>query len=121
MYTLAMTINHCYWEYDYKQHCIRQVEKKSLKSHFWKQGNNTAASQNKANLSLVASFAKSSPFKLLLLSTPKKQSNSLWVDLSSKLANNSKLTSDKYKKCLKNNLCLYCGVGDCKLDFCSKK
>jgi len=38
------------------------------------------------------------------------------VDLSSKLASNSKLTSDKHKKHLENNLCLYCGAGDHKLD-----
>ena len=43
------------------------------------------------------------------------------MDLSSKLANNSKLTSDEYKKYFKNNLYLYCGTGDHKLDFCSKK
>ena len=43
------------------------------------------------------------------------------MDLSSKLASNGKLTSDKYKKCLKNNLCLHCGTGDYKLDFCPKK
>ena len=43
------------------------------------------------------------------------------MDLSFKLANNSKLISDKCKKHLKNNLCLYYGVGDYKLDFCSKK
>jgi len=42
------------------------------------------------------------------------------VDLSSKLANNGKLTSDEYKKHLKNNLCLYCGTGDHKLDSCPK-
>jgi len=43
------------------------------------------------------------------------------VDLSSKLASNDKLTSDEHKKCLKNNLCLYCSAGDHKLDFCPKK
>jgi len=43
------------------------------------------------------------------------------VDLSSKLANNSKLTSDEYKKHFENNLCLYCSVRDYKLDFCPKK
>jgi len=43
------------------------------------------------------------------------------VDFSFKLASNGKLTSDKYKKCLENNLCLYCGVEDHKLDFCPKK
>jgi len=43
------------------------------------------------------------------------------VDLFSKLASNGKLTDDKYKKHLKNNLYLYCGAENYKLDFCSKK
>jgi len=43
------------------------------------------------------------------------------VNLSSKLASNGKLTGDKHKKYFKNNLYLYCGVEDHKLDFCSKK
>jgi len=45
----------------------------------------------------------------------------LWVNLSSKLASNSKLTSDEHKKHLENNLCLYCSAEDYKLDFCPKK
>jgi len=43
------------------------------------------------------------------------------MDLSSKLASNGKLTSDERKKHLKNNLYLYCGAGDHKLDSCPKK
>jgi len=43
------------------------------------------------------------------------------MDLSSKLASNGKLTSDEYKKRLENNLCLYCGAKDHKLDFYPKK
>ena len=43
------------------------------------------------------------------------------MNLSSKLASNSKLTSNEHKKYLKNNLCLYYGTGDHKLDFYSKK
>jgi len=79
------------------------------------------ASQNKANLSLVASSAKnpsskSSPFPAL-----KKQPNTSQVDLSSKLASNGKLTSDECKKHLENSLCLYCSAGDHKLDSCPKK
>jgi len=79
------------------------------------------ASQNKANTSLVASSTKNPSSKSSLSSALKKQSNTLWVDLSSKLASNSKLTSDEHKKCLENNLCLYCSAGDHKLDSCSKK
>ena len=38
------------------------------------------------------------------------------MNLSFKLASNSKLTSDKHKKYLENNLCLYYGAGDHKLN-----
>ena len=79
------------------------------------------APQNKANPSLAVSSAKNLFSKLSPFSAPKKQLNTLWVDLSSKLASNSKLTSDKYKKYLENNLCLYCSTEDYKLDSCSKK
>ena len=79
------------------------------------------ASQNKANLSLVASSAKNPSSKSSPSPASKKQPNTLWVDLSSKLASNGKLTSDKRKKYLENNLCLYYGTGDHKLDFCPKK
>ena len=43
------------------------------------------------------------------------------MDLSSKLASNSKLTSDEHKKHLENNLYLYYGAGDHKLYSCPKK
>ena len=43
------------------------------------------------------------------------------MDLSSKLASNSRLTSNKHKKHLENNLYLYYGIEDHKLDFCPKK
>jgi len=125
MYTLAMTINHCYWEYDCECHCARQAEKEAFKSYSQKQEKAStsglaAVSQNKMNLSLAVSFTKTS-LKSSLSPTPKKQPNSLWVNLSSKLASNGKLTSNKYKKHLKNNLYLYYGAGDYKLDSYLKK
>jgi len=102
------------------------VEKEALESHSWKQGkastsSSAIASQNKANLSPVASSTKNPSSKSSLSSALKKQPNTSWVDLSSKLASNGKLTSDECKKYLKNNLCLYCGAGDHKLDSCPKK
>ena len=126
IYALAMTINHYYWERDYEQHHARQAVKEALESHFQKQGkastsSSVMASQSKANLSLVASSTKNPFSKLSLSPALKKQSNTPWVDLSSKLTSNGKLTSNEHKKHLKNNLCLYCGVGDHKLDSCSKK
>ena len=79
------------------------------------------APQNKTNSSPVASSTKNSSSKSSLFPTSMKQSNTLQVDLSSKLASNGKLTSDKCKKRLKNNLYLYCGAGNHKLDSCPKK
>jgi len=43
------------------------------------------------------------------------------MDLSSKLANNGKLTSNGYKKYLESNLCLCCSARDHKLDSYFKK
>ena len=121
-----MTIDHRYWERDHECHCARQVEKEALESHSRKQGKastsgSVTTSQNKANLSLVASSTKNPSSKSSPSPAPKKQLNTPWVDLSSKLASNGKLTSDKCKKHLENNLCLYCGAGDHKLDSCPKK
>ena len=69
----------------------------------------------------MALSAKNSFSKSLLSPTSKKQSNTPQVDLFSKLASNGKLTSDKCKKCLENNLCLYYSAEDYKLDSCPKK
>ena len=121
-----MTIDHCYWERDCKYYYARQIEKEALKSHSQKQekasiSGSAMTPQNKANLALVTSSAKNSFSKSSPSSTPKKQPNTPQVDLSSKLARNGKLTSDKHKKCLENNLCLYYGAVDHKLDSCPKK
>ena len=44
MYTLAMTIDHCYWEQDYECHHVRQVEKETLESHFQNQRKTSTSS-----------------------------------------------------------------------------
>ena len=121
-----MTIDHHYWERDHECHCARQVEKEALESHFRKQGKastsgSVMASQSKANSSPAASSPKNPSSKPSPSPTPKKQPNTPWVDLSSKLASNGKLTSNECKKHLENNLCLYYGAGDHKLDSCPKK
>jgi len=126
MYALVITIDHHYWERDRERHCARQAEKEALESHSQKQGkastsSSGTASQSKANPSPAVSSTKNPSSKLSPSPAPKKQPNILRVDLSSKLASNGKLTSDECKKRLENNLCLYCGAGDHKLDSCPKK
>jgi len=81
MYTLAMTINHYYWECDCEYNHARQVEKEALESYSQKQGKASTsgpatAPQNKTNSSLVVLSAKLFLSKSSLSSTPKKQSNS---------------------------------------------
>ena len=126
MYILVMTINHCYWEQDRERHRTRQVEKEALESHSWKQekastSSSVMAFQSKTNSAPATLSTKNSSSKPSLSPAPKKQPNTLRVDLSSKLASNGKLTGDERKKHLKNNLYLYCGAGDHKLDSCPKK
>ena len=126
IYALVMTIDHRYWERDRERHHARQVEKEALDSHSQKQGKastsvSVTAFQSKANPSPAVSSAKNPSSKPSPSPAPKKQANIPRVDLSSKLASNGKLTSDERKKRLENNLCLYCGVGDHKLDSCPKK
>ena len=109
MYALVMTIDQRYWEQDRERHRARQAEKEALKSHSQKQGKastsgSVMASQSKTNPFLVASSAKNLSSKPSPFPAPKKQPKTPWVDLSSKLASNGKLTSDKHKKRLKNNL-----------------
>jgi len=109
MYTLAMTINHRYWERDHECHHARQAEKEALESHSRKQGKASTsssgmASQSKANPSLAASSAKNPSSKPPPSPAPKKQPNTPRVDLSSKLASNGKLTSDERKKHLENSI-----------------
>ena len=92
----------------------------------WEQGkasisSSVTASQSKTNLSLAALSAKNPSSKPSPSPTFKKQPNTPRVDLSSKLASNGKLTSDKCKKHLKNNLCLYYSAEEHKLDSCPKK
>jgi len=80
MYTLAMTINHHYWEQDCECHHTRQVEKEALESHSQKQrkastSGSVMASQSKANLSLAALSTKNPSSKSSPSPTPKKQPN----------------------------------------------
>ena len=116
-----MTIDHCYWKHNYEYHHARQIEKEALEFHSWKQekastSGSAMASQNKTNTFSVVLSTKNSFSKSFTFFALKKQLNTLQVDLSSKLASNSKLTSNECKKCLKNNLCLYCSIGDHKLN-----
>jgi len=70
----------------------------------------TAPSQSSQKSSRQPSSIVKSPS----LSTPR-------VDLSDKLDRDGKLNSNKHKRRIDNNLCLYCGSKDHKVDGCPRK
>jgi len=132
MYQLAITFDNRYWERNYEWDRFWNMEKDAADSHNRRQGKmtqyttssqnsvpsrpqsstappQTAPSQNSQKPPRASSIAKSpSP------STPH-------VDLSDKLGRDRKLNSNEHKHCIDNNLCLYCGSKDHKVDGCPRK
>ena len=132
IYQLAITFDNRYWEQNCKCNHFHNIEKEAANSHHWKQGKmaqysassssalscpqsttnlpQTAPSQN----SLKPPRSSSSIVKLRSLSTPH-------VDLSNKLGRDGKLNGNECKHHIDNNLCLYCGSKDHKVDGCPRK
>jgi len=133
MYQLAITFDNCYWERNREQDRFRNTEKEAADSHHRKQDRTiqySASSQSSApsrpqssttppqtapsQSSQKPSRRPSSIVKSPSLSTPH-------VDLSDKLGRDSKLNGNERKRRIDNNLCLYCGSKDHKVDGCPRK
>jgi len=133
MYQLAITFDNCYWEQNRKRDRFWNTEKDTVDSHNRRQGKTTqyaAFSQNSipsrpqsstappqtapSQNSLKPPRASFSIAKSPSLSTPH-------VDLSDKLGRDGKLNGNKRKRYIDNNLCLYCGLKDHKVDGCPRK
>jgi len=133
MYQLAITFDNCYWERNCERDRLQNTEKDAADSHNWKQGRMaqfSASSQNSipprpqssttppqtapSQNSLKPPRASSPITKSLSPSTPH-------VDLSDKLGRDGKLNGNECKRRIDNNLCLYCGSKDHKVDGCSRK
>ena len=133
MYQLAITFNNRYWEWNCKRDCFHNMEKEAADSYYQKQEKiaqysaslqssalscpqsttnppQTAPSQN----SLKPPRSSSSIIKSQSPSTP-------CVDLSDKLGRDGKLNGNEHKHCIDNNLCLYYGSKDHKIDGCPRK
>ena len=133
MYQLAITFDNCYWERNRKRDRFRNTEKDAADSHNQRQGKMThyaASSQNSVlprpqsstALPQTAPFQNSQKPPRASSSITKSPSlSTLHVDLSDKLGRDGKLNGNEHKRHIDNNLCLYCGSKDHKVDECPRK
>ena len=133
MYQLAITFNNRYWERNREWDHFHNIEKKAADSHHQKQGKMaqySASSQSSALLRLqsTTNLPQTTP-SWNSLKPPRSSSSiiKLWspstpcVDLSNKLGRDGKLNSNEHKCYIDNNLCLYCGSKNHKVDRCPRK
>jgi len=133
MYQLAITFDNRYWERNRKRDRFWNMEKDAADSHNRRQGKTThyaissqnsipSRPQSSTALSQTAPSQNSQKPPRALSSIAKLPSPStLRVDLSDKLGRDGKLNGNECKRCINNNLCLYCGSKDHKVDRCSRK
>ena len=133
MYQLAITFDNRYWERNRERDRLRNMEKDAADSHNRKQGRMTqfsASSQNSVPPRPQSSTAPSqtapsrNSLKPPRTSSPIAKSPSPStprVDLSDKLGRDGKLNGNERKRRIDNNLCLYCGSKDHKVDGCPRK
>jgi len=133
MYQLAITFDNCYWEQNHERDRFHNTEKEAADSHHRKQGRMTqysASSQSstpshpQSSMTLpqtAPSWSSQKPSRRPSSIVKSPSPSTLRVDLSNKLDRDGKLNSNKRKRCIDNNLCLYCGSKDHKVDGFPRK
>jgi len=133
MYQLAITFDNRYWEQNRERDRLRNTEKDATDSHNQKQGRMaqfSASSQNSVPFRPQSSTAPPQTAPSWSSLKPPRASSSiakspspstLHVDLSNKLGRDGKLNGNERKHHIDNNLCLYCGLKDHKVDGCPRK
>jgi len=133
MYQLAITFDNRYWERNREKDRLRNTEKNAADSHNRKQGRMaqfSASSQNSALSHPQSSTAPPQTAPSWSSLKPPRASSSIAkspspstprVDLSDKLGRDGKLNGNERKRHIDNNLCLYCGSKDHKVDGCPRK
>ena len=115
---LCQEIDAHYWEHKDEVSCSAKSQPLSSKPSNSGGNSSSKSGQEKSKTGNSSSLANSSG-----LSKPNKQpsSSSLKPDLTSKLGKDGKLTADKRKRRLDNNLCMFCGGTGHFTDQCPKK
>jgi len=133
MYQLAITFDNRYWERNRKQDRFRNTEKEAADSHHRKQGRMTQYSTSSQSSALSRPQSSTTPPQTAPSrgsQKPSRQPSSIvkspspstpHIDLSDKLDRDGKLNSNERKCYIDNNLCLYCGSKDHKVDGCPRK
>jgi len=133
MYQLAITFDNRYWERNHERDRLQNTEKDAADSHNQKQGRMAqfaASSQSSAPSrpqssttppQTVPSQSSQKPSKRPSPIVKSPSPSTPHVDLSDKLGRDGKLNSNERKCRIDNNLCLYCGSKDHKVDRCPRK
>ena len=108
---LSQEIDVRYWEH--KDELARSSKSQSTSSP--KPSNSRGNSSKSGNTTSSASTSSSSK------PANKPVSGSTWPDLTAKLGKDGKLTANEQKRCLDNNLCMFCGGTRHFANKCHKK
>ena len=125
--------HHRYWEWNREWDCFHNTEKEVADSHHRKQGR--MAQYSTSLQSSTPSCPQSSttppqtaPFRNSLKPSRRLSSiakspfpSTLCVNLSNKLGRDGKLNGNECKRCIDNNLCLYCRSKEHKVNGCPRK
>ena len=130
---MAITFDNRYWERNHERDHLCNTEKKATDSHHQKQRKITQYSASLQSSAPPRSQSYTTPPQTTISQSslkPPRTSPSIaklpspsipCVDLSDKLGRDGKLNSNECKCRIDNNLYLYCGSKDHKVDGCPRK
>ena len=133
IYQLAITFDNHYWERNCERDRLRNTEKDAADSHNRKQGRMAQFSASSQSSALSRPQSSTTPPQTAPSRSSQKPSrqpspitkspspSTPCVDLSDKLGRDGKLNGNERKHHIDNNLCLYCGSKDHKVDECPRK
>jgi len=115
---LCQEIDTCYWEHKDK---ISHMMKSQPTSSSTTKPSNSGGNTPKSGQAKTSNSPSSTNTSGLSKATSNQSSSSSKLDLTNKLGKDRKLTADKHKQWLDNNLCMFCGGTGHFTDNCAKK